>query len=84
MFIFCFAFQAVSDEEDVEEVAVQVDSGGGFMEEFFEQVSLHYFMVLFWFFSLGLIDSLTMKNKWFKIENKVIYSYKNGVCIKIP
>lgn len=29
---------AVSDEEDAEEVAVQVDSGGGFMEEFFEQV----------------------------------------------
>ncbi|CAI9740853.1 syntaxin isoform X1 [Octopus vulgaris] len=29
---------AVSDDDEAEEVAVQVESGGGFMEEFFEQV----------------------------------------------
>ncbi|GAB1607951.1 syntaxin-like isoform X1 [Argonauta hians] len=29
---------AVSDDDEAEEVAVQVETGGGFMEEFFEQV----------------------------------------------
>ena len=37
IFLLCFPYQAQSDDDDNDDVAVTVDSSG-FMEEFFEQV----------------------------------------------